>query len=367
MAHNHLRPFQAEALRSLRSPSIHLILTAPTGAGKGVVLEELARDPGERILLITPLIALARQQTRRFSGAGVRVHSSVGRGPGFDPGPGPENQVWILSPESVILPERTDRILRWKPTLIAIDEAHCLEEWGDFFRPAYSSLVTWIREVGAGRTLWMSATFPKSLAERLERQIPGPWERQGSFALPDTLTVRIERRPYAKRVEDVRKTVLEKSSPGILFVGTRRASENYARLLKDQHTALIPYHAGMSDEERRAIEGLLESTREGISSPSVVATNAFGMGMDFPQLEWALLAQAPLSLLALMQAVGRVGRSGRPGLAEIYWAEEDFRIAGFLVSSSANREAAELRLATLRHYLEGGSKARKRILRDTFV
>jgi ATP-dependent DNA helicase RecQ len=168
-------------------------------------------------------------------------------------------------------------------------------------------------------------------------------------------------------VEEVRSALLGRENAGILFTGTRRSAENYARLFEKERITLLPYHAGMSDEERRAIEGALEREKESGRSPSISATNAFGMGMDFPQLRWALLSQAPFSLLSLVQAFGRVGRAGTAGLAEIIWCEEDFRIAGYLVASSKNRVAAERRLADLRKYLESTPSERTTLLCEAFL
>jgi ATP-dependent DNA helicase RecQ len=214
----------------------------------------------------------------------------------------------------------------------------------------------------------MSATFPRVLADRLRTELGGEWRIQGSFSLPPSLSVRIERVSFPDRIECVRNRFHGLSAPGILFAGTRRASEAYSRLLSSPDRALIPYHAGMSDEERRAIEKLLESSANGLFQPSIVATNAFGMGMDFPQLEWTLIAQTPFSLLALLQAFGRVSRDGRAGLAETFWAEEDFRIAGFLASSrEESKKRAESRLSELRLYLEGDALARKDLLTQAFL
>jgi ATP-dependent DNA helicase RecQ len=361
-----LRPFQSAALATLQA-EVHLALTAPTGSGKGVILEELARDRAERILLITPLIALARQQSRRFALRGVPHCTSVALGSGGDPGPGPEDRVWILGPESALAPRRAERIRDWRPTLVAIDEAHCLEEWGEAFRPAYEALIGWIRRSGWRRTLWMSATFPRALERRLREEIPGVWENQGTFALPENLEIAIRRTAFSDRVEAVREKVFSHASPGILFCGTRKSAENYVRLFAHDGIVLLPYHAGLSDEERRATEAVLEKERTNTRCPSISATNAFGMGMDFPQLRWALLAQAPFSLLSLMQAFGRVGRGGNSGEASILWAEEDFRIAGYLVGGGTNRAAAETRLAALRKFLEGDDAERNRSLRESFL
>jgi ATP-dependent DNA helicase RecQ len=340
-----LYSFQAAAIARLRASHANLALTAPTGSGKGRILEEIALDPEERILVLTPLIALARQQRVRFLRAGV-----------------PPDRVRILSPEAALFRERDIR--DWKPTLVAVDEAHCVHEWGARFRPAYGRLLYFLRELGCPRTLWMSATFPRALLTEISNQIPGEWTTLGEFRHPPLLQLRFVQSPANERIEVVREDFRSRTGPGLLFVGTRKEVGRYLGLFAEGRVVL-PYHAGMSDEERRSVEALLMRESRGEAKTSVIATNAFGMGMDFPQFEWATLAQAPYSLLALMQACGRVGRGVRPGVATLYWAEEDFRFAGLLLG--AENRSAQAELERLREYLEAAPEGRVEIERTLFL
>ncbi len=365
----YLQPFQAEALAALASAEIHLALTAPTGAGKGVILETLARSKEERVLLISPLIALGRQQSLRFQSAGVPCYTAMGQGSEQRKSIPKESRVWILSPESALAPARVREIRDWQPTLIAVDEAHCLQEWGENFRPAYARLIELVLSLGHQRTLWMSATFPRKLFAELRSKIHGRWEQHGTFKISPTLRIREERVAFPDRVERIVANVAARSTPGLVFAGPRKNVGRYIEVLTPLRV-FLPYHAGMSDEERRNVEKKLlreNSTLPGIASTSVVATNAFGMGMDFPQFDWVVLAQVPFSLLGYMQALGRVGRAGKPGYAETLWAEEDFRIAGYLVGSADPTRRSVKDLATLRHYLESDAATRESILAEEFL
>jgi len=343
MTSRSLYPFQSTAIRFLQKSNIHLALTAPTGSGKGVVLEVLAENPEERILLLTPLIALARQQRIRFELAGIPAH-----------------RVRILSPESALLQER--RIQEWDPTLVAVDEAHCIYEWGERFRPAYGQLFGLLQRLRVSRSLWMSATFPRTLFQDLLNNVDGSWTRLGTFSFPKNLDSNFLQTRPTDRVEIIRESVLHESDPGILFVGTRKEVRRYFSVLGPMRP-MLPYHAGLSDEERRAVENRLLLDK--CARYSIVATNAFGMGMDFPSLRWVKLAQAPYSLLALTQAFGRVARAGKSGVASVYWTEEDFRFAGLLLGNAPKRAHEEL--AGLRQYLEGTDASRREFERGFFL
>jgi len=340
-----LHPFQTEAIARLRAPSVHLALTAPTGSGKGRILEAIALGTAERILVVTPLVALGRQQRLRFRAIGI-----------------PDGRVRILGPESLL--NRAREIRAWRPTFVAVDEAHCIHEWGERFRPAYDRLLRFLRELGCPRSLWMSATFPRALYARIRAEIPGDWRTQGAFALPTRLETRFARVSPVERVERLRDHVSARPEPGLLFVGTRKDVGRYLGVFGDGRP-FLPYHAGMSDEERRGVEALLHRERDGEARTSVVATNAFGMGMDFPQFRWTALAGAPYSLLALMQAMGRVGRAGRAGEAALYWAEEDFRFGGLLLGTGDPRATSAL--ADLRAYLEAPAEMRPGIASEVFL
>jgi ATP-dependent DNA helicase RecQ len=361
-----LRPFQKEAIDLLcSSRNIHLALTAPTGAGKGVILERLAQT-GERILLLTPLIALGRQQALRFQSRGVATRTSIGRKGGGSDEHELRSGVWISSPESILHPSNLDRVESWKPSLIAVDEAHCIHEWGDRFRPAYRALVDFVRSRSYERTLWMSATFPRETLDLLQNQIPGKWSVLGKFALPSRLIIQEKQVAFHERLELVRRAVIEKDSPGILFAGTRKNVGRYLSVLESDRKRFLPYHAGMSDEERRAVETRLQS-KDQPPLPSVIATNAFGMGMDYSHLSWVVLSGAPFSLLAMMQALGRVARGGAVGSAEVFWAEEDFRMAGYLSASSGAGKKGDQELELLRTYLEADPEEKSRILTQVFL
>lgn len=362
-----LRVFQKEALASLASAPGHVICVAPTGSGKSLIYERfLAIGGARRMLLVTPLVALARQQAAKLRESGIRTW--LGAGGEESPRASDRSGAWIVSPEKLLV-DRNRRLAReWAPDLLVVDECHCLWEWGEGFRPAFRLVPGLVSELGVARSLWLTATLPLPARAELVASLPEPVRELGGFELPECLSLRIVRAPWPHRAEMLRAWVASGAGgpSGIVFAGTRDGTERVARLIRDAGERAVVYHAGMSREERSAVESRLRAGERGI----VVATSAFGMGMDYPHLSWAALWQAPPSALALAQALGRVGRSGAVGTALLFWDPEDFRLIEWTTRGSPRRRDELMRLlgllqesgcrrAALRRYFEreapGGS------------
>lgn len=341
-----LKPFQREALGALEGPA-HVICVAPTGSGKSHIYETLAARSGERVLLVTPLVALARQQAARLRATGVEVSMGAGD-PTSRP---PRSGAWIVSPEKLYngFSDRALSELRsWQPSLLVVDECHCLWEWGRGFRRAFAPLPSLIRSHSISRSLWLTATLCPEARSSLHASLPPPLREVGAFDLPAGLELRCIRVPWPERTGALLAHCRASHSAGIVFVQTRAAADRYARLIAEAVGPTIAYHAGLSSEERRSAEALFAQEKIRI----IVATSAFGMGMDFSHPRWVVLLQAPPTLLALTQAIGRVGRAGGRGRAIVFWDAEDFRLIewaaeapelsrtlGFLASEGCRREA----------------------------
>jgi ATP-dependent DNA helicase RecQ len=319
-----LRPFQTKALSALVRPG-HVICVAPTGSGKSLVFERIATK-GVRTLIVSPLVALSRQQGERLDRAGVRTSLNTND---------QEAGAWIISPEKLHFQGSRRSLAKWRPELLVVDECHCLWEWGERFRPAFLMLPNLIHELPIARSLWLTATLPLEARLELRERIPAPISEIGSFALPKGLQLSLVRVPWPQRIDALLLWLDGHDEPGIVFVTTRESSERVTRLISSTGRSAVAYHAGMSHEERSAIENRISRNEVQV----IVATSAFGMGMDHPHLRWAVLWQSPPTLLALAQAIGRVGRrDGAMARALVLWDDEDFRLLEWTARGSERRQ-----------------------------
>jgi ATP-dependent DNA helicase RecQ len=317
-----LRPFQKEALSHLEK-SGHLICVSPTGSGKSRIYEVYARDRAQKTILVTPLIALARQQAEKLRAFGLKVFLSAGN---------PEakknaaqsllrSEVWIASPEQLSRSFYKGLFREWRPDFFVVDECHCLWDWGTDFRPSFLDLPELARSVP--RSHWLTATLPLDARDDLRKRLPKPLVEMGKFSLPENLYLEIRNTAWADRAEFLIDWISKRGGlPGIIFVSARQSTERVARLLRGYGKKATSYHAGLSSEERRIIEKKVADREIEI----LVSTSAFGMGMDHRHLNWVLLWQPPVSILQLTQALGRVGRDEKTSSrALIFWSAEDFR------------------------------------------
>ncbi len=330
-----LRPFQQDALRALARDPSHVLCVSPTGSGKSLIFERMAARPGMRTLLVTPLLALARQQVSGLRGLGIEAR--LGAGPRPEDAP-ERNGVWILSPER-LASERNCRILEaWRPGFLVVDECHCIWEWGERFRPAFRMIPELLRDgqCGIRRSLWLTATLPPDARLWLRSVLPQGLVELGGFELPAGIDLSFHHIPWSDRDHALAAVARRLEGPGIVFVFSRSQAEGVARLLRSQGHRAVAYHAGMSLEEKRAIE---VSCSQPEGPRILVGTSALGLGLNLEHLRWVLLRQAPLSLLSLAQSIGRVARGkGGPWRAIVLWSEDDFQ----LMDGVSSRELSSL-------------------------
>jgi ATP-dependent DNA helicase RecQ len=351
-----LKTFQKQAIDSLIRHQ-HTLLIAPTGSGKSLVFQHYLSvvRPKTRAVFVSPLNALARQQALRFASFRIPVAQGCGAGGGGPPsGPG----VWILNPEK-LSGGSAARLREWRPDLLIVDEAHCVWEWGESFRPAFERLPELLLEEKIPKSFWCTATLPKPAHQDLKVRIGSSLCSLGQFEFPENLKLGSIYSPLFERMDLLQTLLLRhRADSGMIFVNTRSSAERVQRYLRFFGIRSIFYHAGLSTEERLGLEAILSKKKAADPPLWVVATSAFGMGMDYSWFTVCILFEPSFSLLALAQALGRVGRGGVAACAYLLWHEDDFLRQGWFMQASPRNRS---RLLEVRSFLETPGDPRFRL------
>ncbi|AJE44746.1 DNA helicase RecQ [Celeribacter indicus] len=320
------RPGQAEIVGAVVDGRDTLAIM-PTGGGKSLCyqLPALVRDG--LTVVISPLIALMRDQVQGLQAAGVAagaltsgntdeetdaVFAALSRG---------ELKLLYMAPERLASGGTLPLLRRSGVTLIAVDEAHCVSQWGHDFRPDYLRIGELKRALGVPLAAFTATADEETRAEIVTRLFDG---RQ-----PDTFLRGFDRPNIhlAFAVKDSpRRQILDftrarKGQSGIVYCGTRAKTESLARALTEAGHLALAYHGGMEPDLRRDVERRFQQEDELI----VVATVAFGMGIDKPDIRWVAHADLPKSVEGYYQEIGRAGRDGAPAETLTLFGPDDIR------------------------------------------
>ena len=341
----------------------HTLAVMPTGAGKSLTYQipSLCR-PGTG-LVISPLIALMHDQVRSAEAAGIRAAALTSADSDRD-----ETMRRLRDGELDLLyaaPERVNtdgfrRLLdRTELALIAIDEAHCVSEWGHDFRPDYRQLRSLLDAHAQVPRLALTATADKHTRADILAQlgIPDDGLILAGFDRPN---IRYAISPRDNTTRQIADLIAETPGPGIVYAQTRAGTEKLAEALAKTGRPTRAYHAGLEPHIRAKNQADFVASEDMV----IVATVAFGMGIDKPDVRFVAHAGLPKSIEAYYQETGRAGRDGDPAIAHLFWGADDFARARQRIGEveAARQPGERIRLNALGALVETAGCRRKLLL-----
>ncbi|GAA4516018.1 MULTISPECIES: RecQ family ATP-dependent DNA helicase [Nonomuraea] len=354
-----LRPGQPEAMAALAEGRDTLVVM-PTGGGKSAVYQVPALLLDGPTLVVSPLIALQRDQVealRERDEQAVRLDAGTSKGEresSFESLRAGETEFLFCAPEQLARPDVVRELAAAKPSLLVVDEAHCVSAWGHDFRPDYLRLGAVADALGRPVVAALTATAaPPVRAEIVERlRMRDPLEVVCGFDRPN---ISLEVRGTTGDGEDVAEAVEALAKPGLVYTATRKRAAELAGRLGERGVRAAAYHAGMRRADRDAVQEAFMAGELDV----VVATNAFGMGIDKPDVRFVVHAQVPGSLDSYYQEIGRAGRDGEPAAAVLFYRAEDLGMQRFFTGGLPDEDA----LAAVARALgeEGGRTDRKHL------
>lgn len=321
------RPGQKEIVEAVTAGE-NVLAIMPTGGGKSLCFQLPALMREGVTVVISPLIALMRDQVRALQELGVGAGALTS-------GNTPEetDAVWegleagtlkllYMAPERLAAGSVMGMLKRVGVTMIAVDEAHCVSQWGHDFRPDYLRIGELKRALDVPLAAFTATADAETRDEIVQKLFEGTPPRNflGGFDRPNIhLMFAAKNSP---RNQILNFAAARRGQSGIVYCGTRAKTEGIAKALNDAGQTAIHYHGGMEAEDRRIAERRFQQ-EDGLI---VAATVAFGMGIDKPDIRWVAHADLPKSIESYYQEIGRAGRDGAPAETLTLFGPEDIRL-----------------------------------------
>jgi ATP-dependent DNA helicase RecQ len=343
------------------------IVILPTSTGKSLCFQLPAMLLGGVTLVIYPLLSLMADQERHLREYGFTPvmlrggQSQEEREKIWGKLKTGQSKIIIANPEILQTPEVKARLERIKIVHIVIDEAHCVSEWGESFRPSYLAVNPIIARFNPPLVTAFTATASAPVLERIQKRVFGNLEARQIAGNPDRPNIYYSAKGCIARNLAVRDLIIDNQRPAIVFCSSRPGAEKIAHYLRnefadmgfDWHKEIRFYHAGLSREEKTAVEKWFLHNSEAV----LTATCAYGMGVDKADIRTVIHRDIPPSAEAYLQESGRAGRDGKQSKAFLLWGPDD---AATL--SHAKSEAARAKNQALMRYALDADHCRRSAL-----
>ena len=360
------RPLQEEIIRdALGGRDVFALL--PTGGGKSLCFQLAAMAQEGLTVVVSPLIALMKDQVDSLTACGVPatfLNSSLAPGESRERLQGlhrGEFRLLYVAPERLMLPDFIAGMADWRVNLVAIDEAHCISEWGHDFRPEYRKLAELRKHFGQAPIMALTATATTRVREDIEVQLKlhSPSRYVASFNRPN-LYYRVvpKKNPSGQLLEFLRERPRES---GIIYCLARKTAERVALDLAENGIKAKPYHAGLTPKQRTKHQDLF--LRDEVKV--ICATIAFGMGINKPNVRFVVHYDLPKNLEGYYQETGRAGRDGLPSECLLLFSGGDVvKQLRFIDQKPTpkEREIARTQLNQMARYGESSSCRRRSLL-----
>ena len=339
------RPAQVRAVQAVLSGSDALVVL-PTGGGKSICYQVPALMRPGLTVVVSPLISLMKDQVEALerraipaaylnstlSASAVSERMAAVR----------EGRIRLLylAPERMESGRTLERLTEVGIAMLAVDEAHCISEWGHDFRPSYRRIGALREALGSPQTVALTATATPEVRDDIARQL--------ALRTPVVVVAGFDRTNLTYRVDPTRthrdkdlatvQAIRSVDGPAIVYAPTRKAVERVAAVLARARLRAVPYHAGLDDERRQQAQDDFMAQRSRV----IVATSAFGMGIDKADVRLVVHHAMPGSLEAYYQEAGRAGRDGRPSTCVLLHAYQDrFTHEFFITNAHPSRPLVE--------------------------
>ena len=361
------RPGQLEIIETILAKK-NVLSVMPTGAGKSLCYQFPAIYSNEKTIIISPLVALMDDQVASLSQLGVsvsKIHSGLSRQENIDQWKrfaNGESNILYLSPERLMQPRMVETLKRFSIGLFVIDEAHCISKWGADFRPDYEELSK-LKDIFPGSVMAaFTATADRATrADIVEKLTTGECAvHVKGFDRPN-LSLKVS--PKQNLKNNLLAFLNEKrEQSGIIYCLSRKETDETCAFLKANGFNAISYHAGKASEYRRVAQDRFMTE----DSAVMVATIAFGMGIDKPDIRYIVHASLPSSVEAFYQEIGRAGRDGEPAETLMFYGLQDMVLRQKMIFEGEGNEKHKLleykRLEALIGYCESTACRRLALL-----